>query len=394
MSAPVVRGWCPGAYRPMASGDGLIVRIRPPQGELTPEQAIGLADLSEVFGHGAVELTNRANLQVRGVDEEAHDALCGALASLGLLDTSAGSDARIEQRRNIIMNPLRAFEAENVHARTASALAQGLIEPEFASLPSKFGFVIDAGLKRHLADVSGDIRIETGADGLVVRPDGHATGRGASDAAGAARLALDLARWFIASGGVGRDGRGRMARHLASGATLPPSLAGDVRPNQADTPPVPGGISGGILVAVAFGHLAANGLRQLAATGAPVMRITPWRMLFLPKPSDPNRLPGIEGLITGPADPLLRVTACIGAPGCSQASVETRATARSLAAHLPAGATLHVSGCAKGCAHPAPSDLTLVGRDGTFDLVRGGTPWDAPRQRDVDPRQVAEMAEG
>ena len=35
-----------------------------------------------------------------------------------------------------------------------------------------------------------------------------------------------------------------------------------------------------------------------------------------------------------------------------------------LAPDLPAGLTLHLSGCAKGCAHPGPADLT-VGHDGT-----------------------------
>ena len=29
MSAPVIQGWCPGALRPMMSGDGLVVRVRP-----------------------------------------------------------------------------------------------------------------------------------------------------------------------------------------------------------------------------------------------------------------------------------------------------------------------------------------------------------------------------
>ena len=28
MSAPIVQGWCPGAHRPMMSGDGLVVRVR------------------------------------------------------------------------------------------------------------------------------------------------------------------------------------------------------------------------------------------------------------------------------------------------------------------------------------------------------------------------------
>ena len=35
MSEPVIRGWCPGALRPMESGDGWVVRIRPIAGGLT-----------------------------------------------------------------------------------------------------------------------------------------------------------------------------------------------------------------------------------------------------------------------------------------------------------------------------------------------------------------------
>ena len=41
-----VKGWCPGALRPMLSGDGLIVRIRPFCGAFSLEQARGLADLA------------------------------------------------------------------------------------------------------------------------------------------------------------------------------------------------------------------------------------------------------------------------------------------------------------------------------------------------------------
>ena len=40
-----VKGWCPGALRPMLSGDGLIVRIRPYCGAFDLDQARGLADL-------------------------------------------------------------------------------------------------------------------------------------------------------------------------------------------------------------------------------------------------------------------------------------------------------------------------------------------------------------
>ena len=85
MSAPAIRGWCPGAHRPMRSGDGLVVRVRPPLGEITPRQCTGLADLAERYGQGALELTNRANLQLRGVADADHPALLDGLAALELI---------------------------------------------------------------------------------------------------------------------------------------------------------------------------------------------------------------------------------------------------------------------------------------------------------------------
>jgi precorrin-3B synthase len=111
-------------------------------------------------------------------------------------------------------------------------------------------------------------------------------------------------------------------------------------------------------------------------------------MVFLPGIDSLDHVADTGGLLTDPDDPLLRVTACTGAPGCPQASVETRALARHLAASLPTGKTLHVSGCAKGCAHPAPADLTLVGCCGAFDLVHAGRAWDEPARRGLAPAQV------
>ena len=48
----IVRGWCPGAHRPMMSGDGPVVRIRPRLARLTRDQALGLCDVAEEFGSG------------------------------------------------------------------------------------------------------------------------------------------------------------------------------------------------------------------------------------------------------------------------------------------------------------------------------------------------------
>ncbi len=382
MSGPAIRGWCPGAHRPMASGDGLVVRVRPPLGTLSPARAEGLAALAERFGCGVVELTNRANLQLRGVAAADHVGLLDGLSALGLLD----ADPQVEGRRNIVLDPFREG-GEDRQTRIAARLAEGLADPDLAALPSKFGFVVDAGTTRRLAGISGDIRLEASGARLIVRADGAAAGRAVADEAEAVAAALDLARWFLATGGVGTDGRGRMKPHLAR-VPLPAALAGDRVPNPAAPDPQPGAAAGGCLVAAAFGQLAASDLRALARSGGGEIRVTPWRMVFLPGPA---RLPEAGGLILDPSDPRLAVAACTGAPGCPQATVETRALAAALAPRLRAGLRLHVSGCAKGCAHPAPADLTLVGRAGAFDLVAAGAPWDAPQRRGLAPGDLAAL---
>lgn len=386
MSGPLIRGWCPGARRPMMAGDGLVVRVRPPLGQLTPDQAEGLADLAQSHANGSIELTSRANLQLRGVAPGDHPGLIAGLAALGLL----GADAASEGRRNLVLDPFRPGGA---HDRIAAMIGQGLGDARFAALPAKFGFALDCGPLRHLAAVSADIRIEAAGTGLIVRAEGSPTGQAAGDEVGAARLALELAAWFIASGGVGADGRGRMARHLAGAGNLPRQFAGDrLPPNPVAAPAAPGRVDGGFCVAAAFGLMAARDLRALAQSGAALLRITPWRMVYLPQLD--RFAPQSDELIVAPGDPLLRVWACTGAPGCPQASVATRPLARALARGLGAAGRLHVSGCAKGCARRAPAGITLVGRDGRFDLIRDGSAQDKPQMQAIAPEQIQTILGG
>jgi precorrin-3B synthase len=97
-----------------------------------------------------------------------------------------------------------------------------------------------------------------------------------------------------------------------------------------------------------------------------------------------REMPQHPGLVTRADDPLLRVVACTGAPVCPEAFAGTRELAAALTPHIPAGTTLHVSGCPKGCAHPAPSTLTLVGTADGLDLVRDGSARDVPAMRGLE----------
>jgi len=360
MSAPVIRGWCPGARRPMMSGDGLVVRLRAPFGRFSPEQAAGVADLSERFGNGLLDLSARANLQLRGVTEADHPALIAGLEALDLVDP----DAATEARRNIVMQPFWR-EGDTDH-RIAVALNAALMTPGAPQTPGKFGYAINCGAPPLLRNISADIRIERAGDGLICRADGSEAGARVMVETAAA-TAVELAEWFLSSGGA-PEGRGRMAAHLARGAELPQKFRDIAQEASEATRPTPGPTAQGLLVALEFGQITAAGFAALAQV-API-RLTPWRMLLL---EGTRGVPGLPGLIHDAADPRLRIDVCTGAPGCPQGLAATRPMARSLALHLDQGQHLHISGCAKGCAHPGPAALTLTANaQGRFDLIRNG----------------------
>ncbi len=356
-----VKGRCPGALAPMMSGDGLVVRIRPRAGQVTAAQAHGIAQAAREYGNGVIDLSSRANLQLRGVRAETHGALLKALDALGLLD----DDPATEARRNIVVTPF--WSKSGVEPALAPALEAGLAASDLA-LPGKFGFAVDCGPRRVLNATPADIRIERSDRGkLIVRADGAQFGLPIAFEQ-AAVVALALARWFIASGGIS-EGRGRMAAHIRKGAVLPAHLAGTELPAAQAAPATPGLVAGGALVAMAFGSMTADSLEKLASAAAE-LRVTPWRMVFLP---GSDLMPTGLGIISQANDPLLRVESCPGAPWCPQARAETRLLARELASHVPLGKTLHVSGCAKGCACARPVALTLVATSQGYDLVCNGT---------------------
>ncbi len=359
-ATPEVKGWCPGALRPMLSGDGWLVRVRPFEGRLTGAQAVGLAELARGMGNGVIGLSNRANLQIRGVRDDAVDALTMGLERLGLLDV----DEDAEARRNIITAP--DWMAGDGTIEVATALRRHLAAGTLPGLPGKFGFAVDIGARPVLRAAPADIRVEGVGDDLVVYADGASHGAPATRA-GAAAMAVALAEWFIRTGGVA-DGRGRMAAHLArAGADLPAAFRSVPIAGSAAPVARPGPAKAGFLLGFEFGQLGADTLWSIAAMGP--LRITPWRMILIEGLRD---APVHPDLITDPDDPRLRVVACPGAPSCRQGRQETRDIARALAPFVPAGRLLHVAGCAKGCAHPGEADVTLVGQDAGFGMVHGG----------------------
>ncbi|MEM9550876.1 MAG: precorrin-3B synthase [Pseudomonadota bacterium] len=372
-TGPEAKGWCPGALRPMMSGDGLIVRVRPRLARLGLAQIAGLCDVAGRFGSGLVDVTNRANLQIRGVTPENHPALMAGLYALGLLDP----DADTEARRNILITPY--WSDGDLSQRLARDLMTAL--RQLPTLPAKFGFAIDAGPAPVLTKSPADIRIEYGEDGiLILRADGCAKGQIISPQDAISAL-MDMADWFAQTAPDDVTRMKQIADRVPSAwqrhTTANP--AADPRPGETDAGPMLG---------LPFGQISADALIDLMdRSNATAVRVTPWRMVIL-EGGQPVQSPNT---ITDASDPLIGVDACPGAPFCGSATVETRALARALAPDHDQ--SLHVSGCAKGCARSRPAHTTLVGRDGRFDLVRDGHAWDEPDHRGLAADRLAQRSE-
>jgi precorrin-3B synthase len=379
----------------MESGDGLIVRVRPHAGRLSLDVAAKLAEAAERFGNGEIDLTRRANLQLRGVTPESLEPLQQALDALGLLDASADAEAT----RNIVVSPLAGADPTELVDVTPLALA---LEARLAAdrrlwrLPVKFGFVIDGGGMLSLDGERADIRLKAASRSEIAVGMDSETGvrwLGSATAAEATEIAARAALSFLAT--QVPDSRLRMSE-------LPPALtaavAQEIAPllQKLDLAPstssrggklgalARGGWTFAMGLAAPFGRVTARMLialsRSAGEVGARELRVSPWRSFYVPvsAPSCARELTAaVErlGFLADDGDPLVHIDACPGAPACRSASCDTRAIARRVAMLMPklgGAGRVHVSGCAKGCACSKPRALVLVGAGDRLAVIRNG----------------------
>jgi len=149
-----------------------------------------------------------------------------------------------------------------------------------------------------------------------------------------------------------------------------------------------------------FGVLSPSALRTVAelatSYGDGRVLLAPGRTIWLggvPSSASAQLAVGASaaGFVVDPHDRRLRLDACVGRAGCARASEDVRAAALRLAAAAPATG-LHVSGCAKGCAHPGVAGVTLVSRGvaGRYDLILDGAPSAPPTLNCVSLDEIAD----
>jgi precorrin-3B synthase len=456
MSAPsLVKGWCPTALRPMPTGDGLLVRIRLGCGRLSLDRARAIADCAARFGNGAIEISARANLQLRGISESGLPDLQMRLDELGLLDPREA----MQGLPNIVASPISDIDPTAVidvapivarlehslppcggglgrgvalsHPTGAkSVLPTGHRDPpprpsptggegeegaRSGLLPPKFSFLVDGGGVLALGDVEADVRFEAfhgGEDTYCA-----VTLAGARDVAaqcrpdGVPEAAAALARAFLRE--ASHRGVRRMRDLVAQCGAAAVFAAADLalsapsplrrKASQRDFLGVHVfGASTCIGAAPSLGRLTADDLRTLAQEAARCsavdIRVTPWRALIVTgldqaRADDLAAALAQRGFILDPADPRLAIVACAGAPGCANAARAVQADALDLTPLIGVadGIVLHVSGCEKGCAHAKPAPLTLIARASGYDLVVNGKASDKPAREMISAGTIASV---
>ncbi|MCJ2043271.1 hypothetical protein MKK58_01725 [Methylobacterium sp. J-078] len=434
--APSRRGWCPSLARPMPTGDGLLARVHPPLGRLTPAQARAVADGARRFGNGHVDVTARANLQIRGVTEATRCGLAEALAAIGLGDVRHDGGPQ----RLTLTTPLAGLDSDAVPALARAVEAIGLAIP---GLPPKtlvaiesaaygltlgaaeadlHGVVTREGLALHLAGDAAWWRLTDDVEAVVeaalrlLAMSGHRRMRDVPARARAEALARfglqripapaevsalspglralqTLVRPKRGSPLLEGEGQGEVCALSGKVTHLTPTLSFQERESGRGSRK-DGNARVVLLVDAPFGRCTADALDRLAdtadAAGANDLRLSPTRGFLLVcrnagTAEIARKTLAVAGFLTRAEDPRGAVAACPGAPACASGSTPTLSDAARLAeAFRPfaaRGLRAHVSGCPKGCAHPGAADLTLVGRDGQYDVVLSGRPDALPATR-------------
>jgi precorrin-3B synthase len=388
----------------MQTGDGLLARLMP-CGDISPDAFIGFCAAARRDGNGTIEVTARGSLQVRGLSPETAPQFAAQVAAL---DIPASDGVPVTADPLGAVDPDAIIDSAALATRLREAIAAAAL-----TLGPKVSVTLDSGAHLHLDALPADIRLR--AIGTVSGPRlAVAIGGAAASATPLGTLSPEAAiaatiRLLGVVAAHGRDARARNALRRDGIDAFRGVADGELEPVPAALPaprcpaePVgrhplrDGTIALG--VALAFGHAQAEALAQLAeiaaAHGIRAIRPAPGRALLLigaeAQTADDLATEAAQlGFVVRADDARRRIIACPGQPACASGLIEARALAAEIAPGLPPVCNLiHVSGCAKGCAHPASAALTVVGTERGCGIVRHGSAQAVPR-RHVAPEELA-----
>jgi precorrin-3B synthase len=398
------RGACPDLSAPMMTGDGLLARLTL-RDCIALDSFIALCAAARQHGNGTLEITARGSLQVRGLTSDSAPLFASAVAALDVVAIEGVP---------VIADPLAGDPDVLIDtAGLATRLRRATANARLALAP-KVCVLLDGGGRLHLDALTADVRLRAigtarasrlhvavGGNAATATPLGSIAPDKAPDAV-VRILGVIAARGYKARAVdvLRSDGIGAF-RSVVDGDI-------DAEPHPPPRPPVEpigrhplGDGSVALGVALPFGHAHADALAQLArfaaGHGIHSARPAPGRALLLLGASQEATAALVRaaeglGFVARADDARRRIVACPGRPACAAGLIAARTLATELARQLSPRGVIHISGCAKGCAHPAAAALTVVGTEHGCGIVRHGTAAAAPRYH-VDPADlVAEVA--
>jgi ferredoxin-nitrite reductase len=392
--------------------DAFMLRLRLPGGIVLAHQARGLADVAERYGGGYVDITTRANLQIREIGATHPIEVLQAIDELGLSSRGSGAD----NIRNLTGSPAAGIDAQELYDTRplCRALYHHILNHrELYGLPRKFNIAFDGGGRLAVLEDTNDIgfsAVKVGPgkevpEGIYFRMMlGGLTGH-RSFAADAGVLltpdevvpaAVAIVKVFIAHGDrtdrhkarmkylIDRWGISRLVEEAAVYLPFAWRYAGP----EINEPRRPIDRSGHIGVhdqaqaglcyvgvVAPVGRLTGAQLRGLADIaerhGSGTLRLTVWQNLLIsdiPQGEVATATAAIEALGLAVKASAVRtgLVACTGNVGCKFALTDTKRHALALADHLDTRLTLdaplniHLTGCPNSCAQHVVGDIGLL----------------------------------
>ncbi len=413
--------------------ESLMLRCRIAGGALSAGQFRGLAEIAEDWGPGHVDLTTRANVQVREImPEDAPDVL-NKLIDIGLTAQGSGAD----NIRNITATPTSGFDPDELIDVMPYARAMHhyiLKNRDLYGLPRKFNISYDSGGRVSVCADTNDIgfyAVKVGPNEQAVEPGiyfrmqlcgitGHqqfATDCGVLlKPAETLPVAAALIRVFIENGDRTNRKKARL-KYLVDDWGIPRTLEETSKklafplrflPLEACAPSLPKSKHGhlgihpqtdgrnylGILTPV--GRITVPQMQALADIadlyGRGEIRLTVWQNLIIPGIPDEHITAACAAVLATGFDYRKNtisggLIACTGSRGCKYAAADTKGNAIALGDHLAGTISLdlpvniHLTGCQHSCAQHYIGDIGMMGarvktadgktEDG-YNIVLGG----------------------
>ncbi|TAF07176.1 MAG: precorrin-3B synthase [Nostocales cyanobacterium] len=133
---------CPGLFYTTPAQDGILSRLRIPGGILSSQQFHAIANIADNYGGGYVDVTNRANLQIREIKQKINIEVLKSLQNLGL----AATNPAVDHIRNIMISPTAGIDKQELIDTRPFVKAWDeymITNPHLGQLSAKFSVCFD-----------------------------------------------------------------------------------------------------------------------------------------------------------------------------------------------------------------------------------------------------------